>query len=563
MFNDTHYATCATGGKVVFAYGLPEYFRFKRQVAETIIAGSIIGTFMGIYSAIEINKIKSQIYKIQEQQQLLIQITNKHQEQIHTLINDLTRLTSVVEALIQYNPTVFYAQMEEQIDLLNSRIDDTMEVIQQLQNHRLSVKLLTADQLKAMQNEVEHQAKMRGLSPLPTKISDYFQLDTTYTREGDNLLLLVHVPCVPDAHILKIFRYIPFPIPLPEPSLIHPHSIEHALFNGTFSKQDIMKLQGAGPASLGFQEGLMVTPEADLIAIGMDQKYKLLTSAELDGCDRKPRIFLCDQHQVLKSKLHESCLGSLYLRSEAGVREHCKMKKEPLVEVVHQISSSSFLVFSPQDHTFQGTCRNGTQFPVPISVGNNEVHLPEGCRVSLSSHELLSDENVRVSSPALSKIWHWSPLDLPISSLEDPDRHDHLLADIHHSLQNLKTDSKQTSILTNQLSNPSAIPSSWWTILGLILFLFIIILTCYLWHCTSWCQGCKNCLGMCCSTAPSLPEVMPLPMPDNSTVLRGSFAPPAYAAANPDDFQIVAMPCKSDPPKVCRHLKPYGVCCHP
>ena len=515
--------------------------RQKRMLAEILITAGVsglIGTFMGIYSAAEIGKIKSQLAQMKEQQQLLVQITSQHDQQIQQLVSDLTRLTSVVEALIKYNPTVFYAQLEEQIDLLDSRISDTIDVIQQLQNHRLSVKLLSADQIKAMRSEIEMQATHQHLKPLPTKITDYFQLETTYVREGDNLLLLVHVPCVPDSHVLKIFRYIPFPIPLPKPSFIHPHSIEHALFNSSFSNSDVQAIQGQNKDHPSHQEGLLVTPEAELIAIGVDQKYKILSTAELDGCDRKPRVFLCNQHQVLRTNLEESCLGSLYLRSEEGVRMNCQVKRVPLRETVHQLSSSTFLVFSPTDFTRQGKCLNGTQFPIAITVGNNEVHIPPGCQVTLNSHELLSDMNIRINSETLSRIWHWSPLSLPFSSLHDPGRADPHIAELHRSLIQLQHDSNQTHRLTHQLSDPSTLPSSWWIIIVAIAAFSTMVILCYLWHCTRTCQGCKNFVQICRSK-PSTP------------------APAAHTFA----LQHLPTNARSPMPVVCAHAKPLGLCC--
>ena len=538
----------------------PKENRNKRQIAEMLIGGAVaglVGTFMGIYSAVEIGKIKDQISQLDEQQQLLIQITNQHDKQIKDLISDLFKLTSVVEALVQYNPTVFYAQLEEQIDMLGSRIDDTIEVIQQLQNHRLSVKLLRADLLLKMKQEIDNQAAVRNLVPLPNKISDYFQLETTFTREGDNLLVLVHVPCVPHEHVLRIFRYVPFPIPLPFPTIQHPHTIHHGLFNGSFSESDIRKLKdptSTSPGSL-VQEGLIVQPEAELIAIGANQHYKILTTAELDGCDKKPRLFLCNRHQVLKTKLSESCLGSMYTRSELGVRQHCKLRKEPLVEIVHQISSSNFLVFSPEDFTKQAVCINGTQFPVAISIGNNEISLPEGCKVTLRSHELLSDLNVRVSSQALGTIWHWSPMLLSFSSLQDPGRHDQYLAEIHDHLLKLKSENNQSHALTKKLSNPSTIPISWWIIIVGIVCVFFIILWCYCWHCTRYCQWLKNCCSLCSSPSP------PNSSQGGDTELEflGSRVPQRPAPAKPE--APLAIQHEERPAPICRHARPYGTCC--
>ena len=76
-------------------------------------------------------------------------------------------------------------------------------------------------------------------------------------------------------------------------------------------------------------------------------RYKLLSSAELHSCIQRNHVYLCERHQVLRTDLEGSCLGSLYLQSVKGVRENCKLDRKQLRESVYQISANDHIVVTP------------------------------------------------------------------------------------------------------------------------------------------------------------------------------------------------------------------------
>jgi hypothetical protein len=87
-------------------------------------------------------------------------------------------------------------------------------VVQELQHHCLLVDLLNLKQLSVLHSEVQKTAKANGYEPQPTKLSDYFQLETSFIQQGSNIILLVHVPCISKTKLLNIYRYVPFPFPM-------------------------------------------------------------------------------------------------------------------------------------------------------------------------------------------------------------------------------------------------------------------------------------------------------------------------------------------------------------
>ena len=59
-------------------------------------------------------------------------------------------------------------------------------------------------------------------------------------------------------------------------------------------------------------EALFITDTTDLIAIGSDDSFQILTQTELAGCIQKNHVYQCDKHHIVKNDLSQSCLGSLY-----------------------------------------------------------------------------------------------------------------------------------------------------------------------------------------------------------------------------------------------------------
>ena len=97
------------------------------------------------------------------------------------------------------------------------------------------------------------------------------------------------------------------------------------------------------------QEALFISDSGDIIAIGTDDDYHVLTQTDLAGCTKRNHIYLCDKLQVIQTDLSETCLGSLFLQMESGVRSHCKFETKPVQEIVYQLTDRDHLIFSPTD----------------------------------------------------------------------------------------------------------------------------------------------------------------------------------------------------------------------
>ena len=132
-------------------------------------------------------------------------------------------------------------------------------------------------------------------------------------RINNEILVIVHVPCSNPSSLLTIYKYVPFPIP------VTPRN--HLNMSTLNTIQDVFDI--SSPLSSQTTEGIHFTADADLIAIGKNDKgchrYILLPTAEMTACTKRSQAYICERHQVTKSDLLGSCLGSLYLQSPHGV----------------------------------------------------------------------------------------------------------------------------------------------------------------------------------------------------------------------------------------------------
>ena len=246
------------------------------------------------------------------------------------LYAELTHLTSIINLLIQYNPALVYAKLHAQIQLVQDRLQTLQDCVQQLQHQRLAVTLLDLNQLHHMYTSVTKMAQSKGYTLLPSKPQDFFQLDTSYVRTGANVLILLHVPCLTDNYLLTIYKFANLPYPVNSFQAPAPNATSPAQLTPIHTVHDLLSSFNQPDLYSSSSEALFFLPESDLIAIGrndgISNRYKLLSHSDLAGCIQRNHVYLCEHHQVLRTDLEGSCLGSLYLQSERGVRENCRLE---------------------------------------------------------------------------------------------------------------------------------------------------------------------------------------------------------------------------------------------
>ncbi len=152
--------------------------------------------------------------EMQDSHNLLVQIQKTQNHQIKELESGLDHLEEIFSIFIKNNPALLYTKFNELLQTLQQHIYNLQDTLQMLQLHRLSTNTLTSTHLYTLYNQITTLAWTNNLSPLTNQAQDLFQLDTSYLRIKNEILIFVHVPCSNPSSLPTMYKYVPFPIPV-------------------------------------------------------------------------------------------------------------------------------------------------------------------------------------------------------------------------------------------------------------------------------------------------------------------------------------------------------------
>ena len=197
--------------------------------------------------------------------------------------------------------------------------------------------------------------------------------------------MFLHVPMVKPEKLLKFFKFIRFP-------LTQSHTTN-------FSMVPHM--------------------DSELLAVGQNHQYKILSQADLIDCEHLGATFLCKGRDVLRSDLEKTCLGSYYLENKTAILEKCTFDFKEAEEQVFQISPTNWLISSPVDYSARIIC--DTTFKTVKISSSTMIQVLPGCSVTLKTHTIDPDSNtIEEDSEAIHYEWNWELKELfPSSHLEE------------------------------------------------------------------------------------------------------------------------------------------------
>ena len=357
------------------------------------LALGAFGTFMGLFNHLQIKNLREEVA---QKHGLLLEVVTNQQKQLTQINQTMDVVIEYITSAGFYDVTIFLAELNEIENEIRRRINWAAHAIQAAQNHRMAIDLITDEKLKLLYFRLKLHSKDMGLELLTSQASDLYQLETSYFFDGNNMHLLLHVPLVNKANILRLLRLHPFPLYL--------------------------------------NQNFTMTPDvsaADILAIapGFDRYSTILSAVDLFGCHSVNKVFLCDRHGVLSKELNNTCLGALYLQDFTIAKEICDFKINPTQEVVQQLLNNWFLIFSPTMRTGFIQCINGTQRETYLQPGINKIHLSPGCNAALAEHQLHADGAITITTDITHFEWSWDvatelhmdpkSLNLFISELQD------------------------------------------------------------------------------------------------------------------------------------------------
>ncbi|NBR25999.1 MAG: hypothetical protein EBU08_19905, partial [Micrococcales bacterium] len=326
-------------------------------VAAAII-GAIIGTLLGPYNQQQFNALP-----LLSDMNMLLHIDDEH----HQLLTNLNaRVDAAYDWLNQVQDT--YENLDNHITIwtavvehLQNKLNIFVDFVTQLQHRRLSLTWFSTAQLQKIHNSVLLQAQQHKLIPLTTHLTDYFQLDVSYVRSEHFLTAIIHVPASSSNSFFRVYRYVPFPIPLSNNTVLH------------------------------------VRANEDIIAVGHNHLHKVLTQTQLNSCHKHYNTFICETPLITNTNFSTTCIGSLMDHNSRGIQAHCTISTSPSQETVFSITNNQFAVYSPETFTGRGHCINGTSLSALIST-TSRITVPPGCTFQLRQHVLTVPINVITTS---------------------------------------------------------------------------------------------------------------------------------------------------------------------
>jgi len=185
-------------------------YRVKRELISfllTLLIGSIIGTFMGIYIDRQIQNADAL-----KDADLLLNINDEHanmldnlDERVHSAFIELARSQKIENDEVHQIWDAVLNQAE-------FRLNQLKDLLQNAQYHRLAMSWFNETQLENILDGVHKHAADSNVTPLITKVSDLYQIEMSYARKDDELVLILHVPTTMNDGVWTVYKYVPFPI---------------------------------------------------------------------------------------------------------------------------------------------------------------------------------------------------------------------------------------------------------------------------------------------------------------------------------------------------------------
>ena len=348
-------------------------FRLPRLPAVGTLLGGAFGTFLGLYNTHRIGQLTQELQDVKQSHNQLVEVVENNGLNIERLNTSLQELYDYIQFIGELNPTKIDQSLQIIETGLYRLVDHATRAVQMAQIRRMSVDLLTGVQLKNLFNKLKGEARKLNNILLINQPSDLFQLEVSYFSDGQDVHLLVHVPSVPKSGLLDLYQLHPFPLPV----------------EGNFSLIPI------------------VTNNVLALTTDHNKYHAQLSTTQLMDCLRINQVYICERHGVLAKELSSSCLGALYLQHAVKAQELCQIEVTPIKEIVFQLLSNWFLIYSPVIFTSDVHCQNGSLSRFFIPEGISKHFLSPGCQADFKENILFSNTAVRLDSDLIHFEWEW------------------------------------------------------------------------------------------------------------------------------------------------------------
>lgn len=364
-------------------------------IAGVIMAGTLgtTGTILGSFNQADINRLGEQVQTLKDNQEKLVQVVADQEKVLQQIQANLNSLILGYEGLIRYNPGLLHARFASQRELLTTKLDQIFDVVKTAELQRLAPELLSERELLQAYKMLEEESTYQELELVPFAPGHIFQLDASLLRRSrSNIAVMVHVPMVNKDQVFNLYKYHPVPFVFQDDTAIVVNAPEGFIAVGDGN------LTGSTPAA-----PLDLSSRANLV-----KRHIALTLEELQKCRKFRDIFLCEEQGASITNPGMTCLGSIFTTQESEVRRRCPIRTSEKEEMVYQMSTNSFVLFTPRPLAVDIRCKhNRTTKHID---GHARLDMGPGCQLQLMDHFLEVGTNVRIKAEVTEFKWDWNPL---------------------------------------------------------------------------------------------------------------------------------------------------------
>jgi hypothetical protein len=119
---------------------------------------------------------------------MLVCDTQKHDNNKHQMKESLKSIVNMIDLMAEYNPGLLQLQISEQLDIFVGRVTIITNTIQQLYQYRLTIDLLTLDQMEILHSAVSKVAQEEDFHNQEERLANYYQIEVTYSRRKNDIV---------------------------------------------------------------------------------------------------------------------------------------------------------------------------------------------------------------------------------------------------------------------------------------------------------------------------------------------------------------------------------------
>lgn len=381
--------------------------RNKRFIFSLLALGTLAATTaFGIFNRVDLTSIQRDLSRQSKRLSNVVTIQNKMLKTLTKNDEELVRLDQAVTRIMgQLAATTAVADANQRhaavnaaLGLAQREVNTLSEVIQDMQVHRLSPRLLRKKTLAVITNEVAAKTRELGYVPLLKYKADLLECQTSYVSTETGFTLLVHVP-----------------VALPDTEL------------------DVLQLLSV-PMRLDGEHFIRIDNPLSVIALREDpngdrKEFKTFTTEDLQNCHKQGTWLICKDSNVMQvynpskntSDPH-TCLYALVHQHYEVVQRTCEFHIVREEDSVLQFADRTFFTYSSEPH--QGTIHcpddqdgKATRF---TAHGASRMELGPGCVARTDTHVFAA--GLHLSTAPWTMRWKWpqtpalnlsSGLDLP------------------------------------------------------------------------------------------------------------------------------------------------------